>query len=160
MMSDFTRLSKMSETSGSLDASLVLEQPGYIRDDEIAAEYIQQIDMSSIRKFVQLHLKRNGIECASHELSNAELKYRRWLLLKRIYFGEPLPPTEEIDDFWHSHLLHTEQYVRDSLMIFGEYLHHFPYFGIRSDEDHEDLIDAFDATKRLYLQHFGESIEA
>jgi hypothetical protein len=44
----------------------------------------------------------------------------------------------------------------DSDIIFGGYFHHFPYFGLRGDEDKKNLEDAFEATKQLYEVVFNE----
>jgi hypothetical protein len=69
----------------------------------------------------------------------------------------PLVPSEEVDEFWHNHILDTKKYFKDCELFFGEYLHHDPSFG-RSDnpETKKKLIDAFDKTQELYLEEFGE----
>ena len=52
----------------------------------------------------------------------------------------------------------TRAYFRDTQYIFGYYLHHFPYFGVRSDEDYADMEAAWEDTQRLHLLEFGDEI--
>jgi hypothetical protein len=44
-----------------------------------------------------------------------------------------------VDEIWHQHILDTHAYHRDCDAIFGSYLHHFPYFGMRGDADAQAL---------------------
>ena len=37
-------------------------------------------------------------------------------------------------------------------------MHHFPYFGMRGEQDAKDLENSFGKTKELYLKTFGEEI--
>jgi hypothetical protein len=46
-------------------------------------------------------------------------------------------------------------YHKDCDNIFGYYLHHFPYFGVRSKEDAKNLQSAFEETQVLYKLHFN-----
>ena len=49
-----------------------------------------------------------------------------------------LAPTKEIDRFWHHHILDTQKYMEDCNFVFGYYLHHFPYSGMRSGTDEHE----------------------
>ena len=60
---------------------------------------------------------------------------------------------------WHYHILDTRAYCKDSDKVFGGYFHHFPYFGMRGDEDERNLRRAFEQTKGLYLEAFGEGMD-
>lgn len=51
----------------------------------------------------------------------------------------------------------TEKYAVDSDVVFGYFLHHFPYFGMRGAEDARNLRLAFEETLALVKQEFGES---
>ncbi|MDP3793516.1 MAG: hypothetical protein Q8R07_02060 [Candidatus Uhrbacteria bacterium] len=82
--------------------------------------------------------------------------YKRFLFLT-VTAGEPIVPTLDIDDFWHAHILDTRKYMADCDKIFGFYLHHFPYFGLRGDIDAANLRHAAERTRTLYLEHYGES---
>jgi len=92
----------------------------------------------------------------------AVIYYKNFLWLLRKYHDEyeNIPPSIEIDEIWHHHILDTTKYHKDMNAIFGTYLHHFPYFGMRSDEDKKNLEDSFILTQSLYLKEFGESIKS
>ena len=86
--------------------------------------------------------------------------YRHFLFLNKKYMDAclSLPPSEEIDEFWHNHILDTHKYKADCDKIFGTYLHHYPYFGIDGKTDLTDLSNAFDKTQELYHKEFGDYI--
>lgn len=86
------------------------------------------------------------------------LQYRRFLWLNRKYSDKILPPTKDIDAFWHMHILDTQKYHRESHIIFGEYLHHYPYLGIDGESNDDDVKAFFDLTKTLYQREFGEPL--
>jgi len=84
--------------------------------------------------------------------------YRNFLYLNKKYGMEkqlPLPPSEEIDEFWHNHILDTKQYRKDCQAIFGKYLDHYPYLGIDGKSSSGDVTDAFAELQRLYAKEFG-----
>lgn len=83
--------------------------------------------------------------------------YRRFLFLIYKYPDKTIVPTKDIDMFWHYHILDTHKYISDCQAVFGEYLHHFPYFGARGKEDRRNLSKAFKETERLFRLHFNES---
>jgi hypothetical protein len=47
-------------------------------------------------------------------------------------------PTQEVDEFWHTHILDTKKYAADCEKFLGQFLHHFPYLGLRGVEDYKD----------------------
>ena len=59
---------------------------------------------------------------------------------------------------WHYHILDTSKYMSDCQNIFGNYLHHFPYLGMRGEKDRGALIECFEETKKVYQQHFGSEM--
>ena len=59
---------------------------------------------------------------------------------------------------WHYHILDTEAYAVDCEKAFGRFLHHFPYFGMRGDDDAMALADAYDWTLSTYREVFGEPV--
>ena len=67
-------------------------------------------------------------------------------------------PNKIIDVFWHYHILDTMKYPEDCQKVFGYFLHHFPYFGMRSEKDASDLKKAFTETKDMFFVEFGESL--
>lgn len=45
-------------------------------------------------------------------------------------------------------------------MLFGRFIHHFPYFGIRNEGDRQQLNAAFSQTQALFKQHFDITLTA
>ncbi len=96
------------------------------------------------------------------ECENGEKEYKRFLTLCKKY---PHPhyaiiPNRLMDIVWHYHILDTRAYHEDSQNIFGGYFHHYPYFGLRGDEDAQALQNSGEKTAQLYLQLFGEAINS
>jgi hypothetical protein len=85
----------------------------------------------------------------------AEAWYRQFLVIVGTYPTEMIVPTKLIDEFWHHHIVDTLKYVEDCDHLFGEYLHHFPYLGVRSPEDRQDWRVGFDRTLQLFREEFG-----
>ena len=82
--------------------------------------------------------------------------YRNFLLLKLKYGKQyKIPPTREIDIFWHHHILDTRQYIKDCQAIFGEYLHHYPYAGIDGIIGKKQLKDYLYVAQQLHKREFG-----
>lgn len=88
------------------------------------------------------------------EAEKACLIYKRFLLLFKKHPHEPLVPSRIIDEVWHNHILHTQQYTTDCQAIFGHYLHHTP---ANPQENPTQLVNDYQKTKQLYLDLFGES---
>jgi hypothetical protein len=88
-------------------------------------------------------------------LAQVENLYREFLALNIIYPGRKICPTGPIDEFWHAHILDTRAYSDDCQKLFGSFLHHFPYFGMRGPEDRAALEIAFSDTAKLFIVHFG-----
>jgi hypothetical protein len=84
-------------------------------------------------------------------------EYRKFLTLLVKYPDETIAPTTEVDEFWHLHILDTRKYAADCEAVFGYFLHHFPYFGMRSEEDAKDLERAGKQWHNLYELEFGAS---
>ncbi len=73
-----------------------------------------------------------------------------------MYEEDLIVPNISIDEFWHGHILDTSRYNKDCQRIFGELLHHNPYFGYGSSVEEKELEDAFDRTQHLHKKEFGE----
>lgn len=69
------------------------------------------------------------------EIDDAEFYYRCFLQAHKEFPNKRIVPTRKIDIFWHHHILDTQKYHDDCQKIFGHYLHHFPYSGIRGEND-------------------------
>lgn len=87
-------------------------------------------------------------------------QYRNYLYLK-LKYGHlyELPPSLDIDEVWHAHILHTEDYYEFSKKVFGGFLHHHPHHGKGNTITQAQLEQMFeDETQRLYHSEFGEYI--
>ena len=62
-------------------------------------------------------------------------EYKKYLTLCLENPDFPVVPSSFVDKFWHFHILDTQKYAADCNEIFGTFLHHFPYFGMRGEED-------------------------
>ncbi|MGI9392214.1 MAG: glycine-rich domain-containing protein, partial [Parvibaculales bacterium] len=92
--------------------------------------------------------------------TNVEQEYRRFLKLCRDYPDTGIVPSNVVDKMWHMHILDTRKYLQDCEQYFGYFLHHFPYFGMRGEEDSQNLDKAWLETKTLYANHFHEKPDA
>lgn len=122
-----------------------------------AKRYIDSIDFSMIIDKMTKHeswLKKDAEKTCQY--------YRNFLFLKKKYASQPIkiPPSQDVDEFWHRHILDTEKYIHDCQAIFGHYLHHYPYFGIDAYSTWDDLTSAFDQVQKIHLAEFGYPIEA
>lgn len=125
-----------------------------ITPETIFMDDIENIDFSMLK--LKLQDKEEGQGWTADICDDAEFQYKRFLALKRLYPNKDIVPNGAIDKFWHQHILDTAQYVVDCETIFGYFLHHYPYFGMNGDLDAQNLTEAFEETKDLYFQHFGE----
>jgi hypothetical protein len=89
------------------------------------------------------------------KVDQIEVEYRRFLFLS-VTESSPIVPTTDIDAFWHQHILDTRKYAEDCETALGSFLHHFPYFGMRGEQDAQNLADSFVETQQIYQRVFGE----
>lgn len=133
-----------------------METPSYPSSLEASKQYIYSIDFSAI---INKMVLQDGWQ-KENAYALSEL-YKNYLFLIR-KFGEQyptLPPSQEIDLFWHNHILDTTKYLQDCQAIFGKFLHHNPYFlGLDSDEKDWDVINAFETVQQLHFAEFGTFI--
>lgn len=117
---------------------------------------IAEIDLEMVK--MKLRDADEGQGWSFEQCDSAEVEYKRFLHLNMKYKDAAIVPNKIMDTMWHYHILDTRAYHRDSEKIFGGYFHHFPYFGMRGEQDAQDLERAFYATKELYQKEFGESM--
>lgn len=115
---------------------------------------IAEIDLEMVK--MKLRDPEEGQGWSFEDCDNNEIEYKRFLHLNMKYKKAPIVPNKVIDTMWHYHILDTRAYHRDSEKVFGGYFHHFPYFGMRGEQDAQNLENAFHATKDLYQKEFGE----
>ena len=116
---------------------------------------VAELDLEMIK--MKLRETEEGEGWTDEQCDSAEIEYKRYLHLCLV-FGKGIVPNKIMDKFWHYHILDTIAYHKDCDNVFGHYVHHFPYFGMRGEQDKIDLDNSFLKTKELYLQTFGEPI--
>lgn len=121
---------------------------------DVLTNEIDTLDLEPI--LVKLMDSTEGEGWTLKQARETEVWYKRFLYLNLIYPNRSIVPTKAIDMFWHYHILDTEKYAEDCQNVFGYFLHHFPYFGMRGDEDRQNLLDASGQTWDLFRTHFNE----
>lgn len=119
---------------------------------------ILELDLDPIK--VKLMHRQSGEGWSLAKTEAVEREYRRFLILMKMYPNEPTAPLEDVDTFWHYHILDTMKYAADCEAIFGYFLHHFPYVGMRGEEDAADLVRIGARMQELYESTFQESYAA
>jgi hypothetical protein len=120
---------------------------------------IAALDLNPIK--VKLMHKESGEGWSLAYAEAVEFEYRRFLYLVKKFPNEQAAPLFDVDVFWHYHILDTMKYAADCEAVFGYFLHHFPYVGLRGDEDLEAHHRVGERMRELYEHTFGdEDLEA
>lgn len=135
---------------------LVADTP-FIDKKSIFMNDIFNLDLSMIK--MKLQDAEEGKGWTPQFCDEVEIEYKRFLALKRIFPDKDIVPNKYVDAFWHQHILDTQKYAEDCEALFGSFIHHYPYFGMRDEEDRQNLINAFEETKQLYFEVFSEPYE-
>ena len=115
---------------------------------------IQALDLGPIK--VKLMDADEGQGWSREYADRVEIGYKQFLTLLVTHPETTIAPNKEIDKFWHAHILDTMKYADDCQRVFGYFLHHFPYFGMRSAEDAAQLEQASRDTQRLFAEEFSD----
>jgi hypothetical protein len=128
-------------------AQAMIASDAALRD---ALDRVSQLDFTMLkRKLIEEH------RWTSEFCEDVESLYRKFLALNARYPDRKICPTGPIDTFWHAHILDTRAYARDCERVFGDFLHHFPYFGMRGPDDQAALEKAFRESVEMFIVHFG-----
>ncbi|KQW88588.1 hypothetical protein ASC94_24600 [Massilia sp. Root418] len=123
----------------------------------ISAESFQAIadlDLEPIK--VKLMHEESGEGWSLQKANAVEFEYRRFLYLMKTFPQEQTAPLMDVDTFWHYHILDTMKYAADCDAVFGYFLHHFPYIGLRGEDDEAAHHRVGERMKELYEATFGE----
>lgn len=123
---------------------------------EQMVEAVFALDLDPIK--FKLMDKKEGQGWSRAEADRHEIEYRRFLALMAKYPDASIVPDSDVDKFWHAHILDTMKYAEDCQYVFGYFVHHFPYFGMRDEDDAIDLEQAARETRRLYEKEFGTGV--
>lgn len=89
-----------------------------------------------------------------------EKHYKGFLKLVLIQPDTNFVPTLDVDEMWHTHILDTRKYVADCHRIFGEYIHHYPYLGMKDEADAAAAREQFAHTRAEHVRLFGFDVFA
>ncbi len=116
-------------------------------------QLINALDLEPI--MVKVMDKEEGFGWTLEFTKRVAAEYKRFLTLCLENPDFPMVPSTFVDNFWHYHILDTQNYQEDCENIFGYFLHHFPYFGMRGEQDAENLKQAWQDSCSLYENRFG-----
>jgi hypothetical protein len=116
---------------------------------------IMELDLNPIK--VKLMHVESGEGWSRDKADAVEKEYRRFLYLMTNFPSEQTSPQVDVDTFWHYHILDTMKYAADCEQAFGYFLHHFPYVGMRGEEDEAARHQGAERIRELYERTFGES---
>ena len=115
---------------------------------------IAALDLEPIK--VKLMHEESGEGWSLARANAVEFEYRRFLILMKQFPDEQTAPLVDVDTFWHHHILDTMKYAADCDTVFGHFLHHFPYIGLRGEDDEAAHLRVGMRMKQLYEETFGE----
>ena len=94
----------------------------------------------------------------NERIEEAEKNYKRYLSVTKALNGYQLVPNGDVDRFWHEHILDTRRYAEDCSKLFGGFLHHYPFFGMRDDADNSTWIETSTKSTNFWNNLFGEHL--
>jgi hypothetical protein len=97
-----------------------------------AKRHIQNLDLASVRAKLQ-----EKLGWSADQAQRVEGDYKRFLYALAHNRPEVIisPPSQEVDEFWHQHILDTRKYRNDCQTIFGHYVDHTP--GLEPDKQRQ-----------------------
>jgi hypothetical protein len=116
---------------------------------------IAELDLEPIK--VKLMHEESGEGWTLERANAIEFEYRRFLILMKKFPHEQTAPLADVDTFWHYHILDTMKYAADCEAVFGYFLHHFPYIGLRGEDDEAAHQRVGQRMQELYETTFGEA---
>jgi hypothetical protein len=123
-----------------------------------ATEAVWNLDLGPIK--TKLMHAESGEGWSQQRADMVEVEYKRFLHLMNLYPNEQLAPSFDIDTFWHYHILDTMKYAADCGTVFGYFLHHYPYIGLRGEDDAEVHEQSGERMRELYEQTFATAYVA
>jgi len=145
----------MEQTILTYPDAISIERISFLINSKKINPTVAALDLEMIK--MKLREPEEGENWTPEQCDSAEIEYKRYLSLC-LEFGKGIVPNKIMDTFWHYHILDTRAYHADCEKVFGHYLHHFPYFGMRGEQDAKDLENSFYKTKEMYHTTFGEAM--
>lgn len=120
------------------------------KHDSAKARQRNAIDQLNLRPIVAELIDEGTF--TREEAFIVEREYRRFLQLRVLYPGKLIVPTNEVDKFWHTHILDTEKYRKDCGLVFETYQDHDPHLKNGTPEHERGVKNR----EELYRLAFGE----
>src|SRR5256885_7229221 len=116
---------------------------------------ISALDLESVK--VRMMDPELGEGWTREYAEGIEQGYRNYLTMLAKYQdnAEDILLSKDVDEFWHTHILHTMKYAEDCERVFGTYLHHNPEVGERTQAVLDKKAVLAEKTRLLYQQEFG-----
>jgi hypothetical protein len=129
-------------------------------EEQVIEERLCRVDELDLEPIIYklLHPESGEGRLALAEADRDVELYRCFLKLCVLYPSTTIVPTREIDRVWHTHMLDTAKYRADCDRVFGQFLDHFPYAGLRGEDDRRAWRADFARTRALFRDHFGVEI--
>ncbi|WP_452002643.1 glycine-rich domain-containing protein [Azospirillum largimobile] len=107
-------------------------------------------------------IKRKMVETFGWDpdvVDTMEDRYRKFLCVQSAAKASgvllEIVPDRMIDEIWHMHILDTRKYATDCNVLFGEILHHDPYFGMMGEADRVAWSVQANQCDHLWYELFG-----
>lgn len=128
--------------------------------DQVIQERLCRVDELDLDPvvFKLMHPGPGEPELSLAQADEAVGLYRCFLKLCVLYSGLAIVPTHQLDQVWHTHMLDTAKYRADCDRVFGRFLDHFPYAGLRGEGDRRAWRENFARTRGLFRDLFGVEI--
>lgn len=138
-------------------------RPGAVVGVEVSSSErlrrVDELDLEPIAfKLMHPDLDAAGVSLAAVEHDIA--LYRCFLKICLLNPEASIVPSKAIDEVWHAHLLDTSKYRADCDRVFGRFMDHFPYAGMRGADDRAAWREDFEQTRLLFKKDFGVEIGA
>jgi hypothetical protein len=121
---------------------------------------IQALDLESVK--IRAMDPELGEGWTREYADSIEVAYKNYLTMLTKYpeDAEDILLSEDVDEFWHTHILQTTKYAADCQKVFGNFLHHEPHVGEVTSEDIERRDAQAEKTRRLYELEYGAGQES
>jgi hypothetical protein len=125
------------------------------RPEQQVIAAIQALDLESVK--LRVTDPKLGEGWTREYADSIELAYKNYLtmLVKNPEDAEDILLSEDVDEFWHTHILQTIKYADDCQEVFGNFLHHAPHIGEFTPADIEKREAQAEKTQRLYEREYG-----
>jgi hypothetical protein len=125
-----------------------------------AEERLRRIDVLDLEPIAYklIHPDPGEMALSLADADQSVALYRCFLKLCVLHPGTRIVPTRQLDRVWHAHMLDTAKYRADCDHLFGHFMDHFPYAGLRGEDDRRMWRADFAQTRRLFADHFGVKI--